>query len=173
MQHITGTDRRQITFSSLDEQICKDNPVRIIDAFVDKLDLKLLGFVQREPGPEDRPYVEGGRLMMARSFLNSISMATSIACPDLSGVSAAVEGSNGNVCATSKSDGCSTDSLPTTTPLPISGRIIPKHKKTRERDHHLFKKYRTPDCKDCPVKHLCTGRKGGGRELSEANHEYQ
>ncbi|GHB27696.1 transposase [Mongoliitalea lutea] len=46
------------------------------------------------------------------------------------------------------------------------------HKKTRERDHHLFKKYRTPDCKTCPVKHLCTGRKDGGRELSEANHEY-
>jgi hypothetical protein len=55
MQHITGTDRHQITFSSLDEQIWKDNPVRIIDAFVEKLDLKLLGFVQREPGPEDRP----------------------------------------------------------------------------------------------------------------------
>ncbi|WP_373520883.1 hypothetical protein [Aquiflexum sp.] len=37
MQHITGTDRLQITFSSLDEQICKDNSVRIIDAFVDSI----------------------------------------------------------------------------------------------------------------------------------------
>ena len=69
MQHITGTDRRQITFSSLDEQIRKDNPVRIIDAFVEKLDLKLLGFVQREPGPEDRPYVEGRPSYDGKVFL--------------------------------------------------------------------------------------------------------
>ena len=53
MQHITGTDRRQITFSSLDEQICKDNPVRIIDAFIEKLDLKLLGFVSKPPRSEE------------------------------------------------------------------------------------------------------------------------
>jgi radical SAM protein with 4Fe4S-binding SPASM domain len=69
MQHITGTDRHQITFSSLDEQIWKDNPVRIIDAFVEKLDLKLLGFVQREPGPEDRPYVEGRPSYDGKVFL--------------------------------------------------------------------------------------------------------
>jgi transposase len=45
------------------------------------------------------------------------------------------------------------------------------HKKTRERDSYMFKKYRTQQCKTCPVKHLCTGRQKGGRELSEANHE--
>lgn len=44
------------------------------------------------------------------------------------------------------------------------------HKKTRERDHHLFKKYRTPDCKTCPVKHLCTGRKDGGREIERSEY---
>lgn len=47
MNHIQGIDRFQITFSSLDEQINKDNPVRIIDAFIDKLDLDLLGFVNK------------------------------------------------------------------------------------------------------------------------------
>jgi radical SAM protein with 4Fe4S-binding SPASM domain len=46
------------------------------------------------------------------------------------------------------------------------------HKKTRQRDSHLFRKYRTPACKTCPARDLCTGRKDGGRELSEANHEY-
>jgi hypothetical protein len=45
MQHIIGKDRHQISFGSLDEQIAKDNPVRVIDAFVEKLDLSVLGFV--------------------------------------------------------------------------------------------------------------------------------
>jgi transposase len=44
------------------------------------------------------------------------------------------------------------------------------HKKTRERDSHLFKKYRTPDCKTCPVRHLCTGRKDGGREIERSEY---
>ena len=44
---------------------------------------------------------------------------------------------------------------------------------------YQFKKYRTPACKACPVKHLCTGREKGGREIDrsefaetvEANNE--
>jgi hypothetical protein len=35
------------------------------------------------------------------------------------------------------------------------------HKKTTDRDSYNFKKYRTPKCKECPVKHLCTSRAGG------------
>ena len=53
MNHIQGIDRFQITFSSLDEQIDKENPVRIIDAFIDKLDLNLLGFVTKPPKTEE------------------------------------------------------------------------------------------------------------------------
>jgi transposase len=44
------------------------------------------------------------------------------------------------------------------------------HKKTRERDSYQFKKYRTPACKTCPVKHLCTGRKDGGREIDRSQY---
>lgn len=44
------------------------------------------------------------------------------------------------------------------------------HKKTRERDSYQFKKYRTPACKTCPVKHLCTGRKDGGREIERSQY---
>jgi hypothetical protein len=29
-------------------------------------------------------------------------------------------------------------------------------RKTTDRDSYNFKKYRTPKCKECPVKHLCT-----------------
>jgi transposase len=44
------------------------------------------------------------------------------------------------------------------------------HKKTRERDNYQFKKYRTPACKTCPVKHLCTGRAQGGREIERSQY---
>jgi transposase len=44
------------------------------------------------------------------------------------------------------------------------------HKKTRERDSYQFKKYRTPHCKTCPVKHLCTGRAKGGREIERSEY---
>ena len=39
MAHQSGTDRHQVFFFSLDEQISTDHPVRAIDAFVDSLDL--------------------------------------------------------------------------------------------------------------------------------------
>lgn len=42
------------------------------------------------------------------------------------------------------------------------------HKKTRERDSYQFKKYRTPKCKECPVRHLCTARASGGREIDRS-----
>jgi len=44
------------------------------------------------------------------------------------------------------------------------------HKKTRERDSYQFKRYRTSACKSCPVKHLCTGRKTGGREIERSQY---
>lgn len=44
------------------------------------------------------------------------------------------------------------------------------HKKTRERDNYLFKKYRTQKCKTCPVKHLCTGKATGGREIDRSQY---
>lgn len=44
------------------------------------------------------------------------------------------------------------------------------HKKTRERDSYQYKKYRTADCKTCPVKHLCTGRANGGREIERSQY---
>ena len=49
MKIIKGTSRQQIQFSSLDELIAADNPVRILDAFVDKLDLQQLG-IKKDTG---------------------------------------------------------------------------------------------------------------------------
>jgi hypothetical protein len=48
MEHISDTNRHQIEFSCLEALIEKDNSVRFIDAFVDKLDLKQMYFVAKE-----------------------------------------------------------------------------------------------------------------------------
>lgn len=50
MKMIQGISRQQIQFISLDDQITADNPVRIIDAFVEKLELSKLGMVQQNTG---------------------------------------------------------------------------------------------------------------------------
>lgn len=41
------------------------------------------------------------------------------------------------------------------------------HKKMSANSYN-FKKYRTPKCKECPVKNLCTGRAQGGREIDRS-----
>ena len=44
MQRITGIPRDQMCFSSLEDTIFADNPIRFIDAFVETLALESLGF---------------------------------------------------------------------------------------------------------------------------------
>ena len=50
MRHITGDSRQQATLlpDTLDDYIDEDHPVRVIDAFVDTLDMKVLGFSKAE-----------------------------------------------------------------------------------------------------------------------------
>ena len=54
---IEGADRGQLSLlpGSLDDWVDKDNPVRVIDAFVEGLDLKQLGFETVEPRDMGRP----------------------------------------------------------------------------------------------------------------------
>jgi transposase len=54
---IEGRDRHQVTLlpESLDEFIADDNAVRIVDAFVDELDLASLGFDGARPAETGRP----------------------------------------------------------------------------------------------------------------------
>ena len=42
MNYITGSSRHQTYFATLDDQVAIDNSVRLMDAFVDKLDLARL-----------------------------------------------------------------------------------------------------------------------------------
>jgi transposase len=55
MQFIPGSNRHQSYFSTLEDQVGADNPVRLIDAFIDKLDLPQLGFTNTVHKSEGRP----------------------------------------------------------------------------------------------------------------------
>lgn len=55
MQFIQGNSRNQTYFSTLEDQVSADNPVRLMDAFVDKLDLQKLGFTNTIHKSEGRP----------------------------------------------------------------------------------------------------------------------
>ena len=54
---IEGQDRHQITLlpESLDEFVAEDSTVRVVDAFVDELDLASLGFDGATPASIGRP----------------------------------------------------------------------------------------------------------------------
>lgn len=55
MPTIQGVNRHQITFTDLETQIEKDNEIRFIDAFVDKLDLKQLGIQSLTQSEKKKP----------------------------------------------------------------------------------------------------------------------
>jgi transposase len=56
-RYVVGQDRSQSTLfpEVLDDYIAEDNPVRVVDVFVDELDLKDLGFDGAEPEATGRP----------------------------------------------------------------------------------------------------------------------
>lgn len=57
MPRISSFDRNQSVFFCLDNYISSDNPVRIIDAFVDNLNLEDLGFITfKSSAPGQQPY---------------------------------------------------------------------------------------------------------------------
>lgn len=57
MSHLTGTDREQLNMFplSLDEMVDQENPVRVIDLFVNRFDFVKLGFTHAIPAGEGRP----------------------------------------------------------------------------------------------------------------------
>ncbi len=65
MPHIQGTDRHAVIQfpPTLDDYIAVDNPVRVIDAFVDQLDLQTLGFTRVVAARTGRPAYQPGDLM--------------------------------------------------------------------------------------------------------------
>ena len=58
MDFISGNNRDQLVFSTLEMQIELHNPLRFADVFMDHLDLSQLGFVVSALKTEDRLAVE-------------------------------------------------------------------------------------------------------------------
>src|SRR5271155_516951 len=54
---VEGEDRRQSLLlpDSLDDYVTEDNPVRVVEVFIDELDLAALGFEGVEPAAPGRP----------------------------------------------------------------------------------------------------------------------
>ena len=73
---VEGQDRSQLILlpDCLDDYVGEDNPVRIVDAFVDELDLAVLGFAGVVPEATGRPSYHPVTL------LKIYSTAISIAC---------------------------------------------------------------------------------------------
>jgi transposase len=76
MRHIIGESRHQATMlpDTLDDYVDGDNPVRVIDAFVDTLNMKALGFDKAEPRETGRkPYYPGDLLKLyVYGYLNQL-----------------------------------------------------------------------------------------------------
>ncbi len=55
MQFIQGSSRHQTYFATLEDQVAANNPVRLMDAFIEKLELEKLGFSNTVHKSEGRP----------------------------------------------------------------------------------------------------------------------
>jgi transposase len=64
-RYVEGENRAQSTLfpKSLEDYIAEDNPVRVVDVFVDELDLKQLGFDGAEPEATGRPAYHPGTML--------------------------------------------------------------------------------------------------------------
>jgi transposase len=74
MQFIQGQQRNQTYFATLDDQVAADDPVRLMDAFIAKLDLRQLGFQKTVHKTEGRPPYEPAVLLKLYlyGYLNKI-----------------------------------------------------------------------------------------------------
>jgi len=74
MQFIQGQQRNQTYFATLEDQVSADNSVRLLDAFIDKLDLQKLGFQKTVHHSEGRPPYAPGVLLKLYlyGYLNKI-----------------------------------------------------------------------------------------------------
>ena len=74
MQYISGISREQVSLTSLDIYICSDHQVRFIDAFVDEIDLRKLGFKIKTLKKEGRPGYRSSLFMklFLYGYLNGI-----------------------------------------------------------------------------------------------------
>ena len=84
---VAGADRGQCTLlpECLDDLIDESNPVRVIDAFVDALDLSDLGFDGMEPAATGRPAYHPSTLLKLYiyGYLNRVQSSRRLECTRL------------------------------------------------------------------------------------------
>src|SRR5215831_1131226 len=81
-RYVEGEARSQATLfpDTLDDYIAEDNPVRVVDAFVDELDLRKLGFDGMQPEATGRPAYHPATLLKiyVYGYLNRIHSSRSL-----------------------------------------------------------------------------------------------
>ena len=57
MEYISGVDKGQVVMlpDCVDDYVGADNPVRVMDAYIDSLELSALGFRRAQPNETGRP----------------------------------------------------------------------------------------------------------------------
>ena len=77
---VEGQDRSQLILlpDCLDDYVGEDNPVRIVDAFIDELDLAVLGFAGVVPEATGRPSYHPVTLLKIylHGYLNRVQSST-------------------------------------------------------------------------------------------------
>lgn len=72
-------DRRQdfLLLASLDDYVAEDNPVRVVEAFIDELDLLAVGFAGATPAPAGCPAYHPSTMLniYLYGYLNQIQSA--------------------------------------------------------------------------------------------------
>jgi hypothetical protein len=111
MQYIQGTNRHQTCFTTPDEQVSADNAVRLMDAFIDKLDLQKLGFTGTVHKSEGRPPYAPGVLLKLYLYCTVILIK-----------SAAAASWKKKAAVTSNCNGCCRVCNQTIIPLPASAK---------------------------------------------------
>jgi transposase len=79
---IEGADRRQATLlpETIEDYVTEDNPVRVVDAFVDALDLAMLGFDGVVPEETGRPSYHPATLLKiyVYGYLNRVQSSRAL-----------------------------------------------------------------------------------------------
>ncbi|SFU22560.1 Transposase [Mesorhizobium sp. YR577] len=82
MTYIVGIDRCQATLlpATIDDYVEVDSPIRVIDAFVENLDVSALGFQRATPAPTGRPCYDPSDLLKLYiyAYLNEVRSSRSI-----------------------------------------------------------------------------------------------
>jgi transposase len=77
MGYISGLDRNQAAIVTLDQYVDEDNLCRVIDAFVNSLDFKELGFMYSVPKDTGRPPFDPGDMMKLYLYGNQYRIRSS------------------------------------------------------------------------------------------------